>query len=183
MEERTFKTPKGLVVIYDFITENEEENLLELIDSLEWLDVLKRRVQQYGRSYDYGSKNLGSAPSIPQEIKNIGEKIPLFEREPDQVIVNEYKSGQGISAHTDHYRHFGPVVATLSLGCEVPMIFKREGKEKEVKLPRRSVAILAGESRSSWTHEIPSRKKDDGVTRTTRVSITYRTVISDSGSR
>lgn len=175
----------GLYLVKDFITENEEENLIRLLDSKPWLTVLKRRVQQYGRSYDYSRKVLGTAPAIPQELKNLGSKIPHFDKEPDQVIVNEYKPGQGILAHTDHYRHFGPVVASISLGHEVPMIFRNDDEEVTVFLPRRSVVILTGDARRVWTHEIPARRKDNlpgaerVVERNRRISITYRTVVSE----
>lgn len=169
--------PKGLRLVEDFLTEDEEKDLISFIDSQKWMTLLRRRVQQYGRSYDYGSKSLGPAPIIPQELKSLASKIPEFEREPDQIIVNEYQPGQGISAHSDHYLHFGPVIASVSLGHAVPMIFRnKSGKEFELLLPRRSVVILTGESRSSWTHEIPARRKDNGIERQRRISITYRTV-------
>lgn len=167
----------GLTLLENFLTEEDEKNLISLIDSKPWITILRRRTQQYGRNYDYGAKILGPAPIIPQELEKLGSKIPGFDRAPEQIIVNEYQPGQGISAHTDHYRHFGPVIASVSLGSEVPMIFRKSGKEVTIQLPRRSVVILTGDARHSWTHEIPARRRDNGIERGRRISVTYRTII------
>lgn len=169
---------KGLILIENFITEEEEVSLIETLDSLEWSNALKRRVQQYGRTYDYSNRILGKAPEIPDIIKVLGENIPHLSKKHQQVIVNEYLPGQGISAHTDHKYHFGDVIATISLGWRVPMLFKNGNEEIEVLLPRRSLTILRGESRNKWTHEIKARKKDHGISRERRISITFRNVIS-----
>ena len=45
---------------------------------------------------------------------------PLFDRVPEQCIVNEYVGSQGIAEHTDH-PGFGPAIATVSLVSDWPM--------------------------------------------------------------
>ena len=72
---------------------------------------------------------------------------------------------------------------TIPYLCQVVMDFTApDGGVRRVYLPRRSVLIMAGASRYSWTHGIVPRKTDvretvDGLTlsyRATRVSYTFR---------
>lgn len=104
---------------------------------------------------------------------------------PDQMIVNEYKPGQGIGAHTDCVPCFGPAVASLSLGSQVIMDFScgygTSARAVPVLLPQRSLVLLTGDARYRWRHAIASRMLDviDGidVPRSRRLSLTLRTVI------
>ena len=99
---------------------------------------------------------------------------------PDQVIVNEYAPGQGIGAHTDDERRFGPCVVGVSLGsaCTLTLQHKATHDIVAVTLPRRSAYKLEGNARYAWTHAIPARKSDavDGkrTLRGTRISVTFR---------
>ena len=48
----------GLFVIDDFITEEEEAEMLKLIDKEKWVKLLNRRVQHYGYEFKYGTNNV-----------------------------------------------------------------------------------------------------------------------------
>jgi alkylated DNA repair dioxygenase AlkB len=106
-----------------------------------------------------------------------------FDRRPDQVIVNEYLPGQGISAHVDHVAGFGPVVASISLLSASVMEFTRP--ENDTRVPVRlepgSLCVMTGPARYTWRHAIPARKTDPDPTgrapRGRRVSVTLRTVL------
>ena len=112
--------PPGLIYFPDWLSSAEHDAALWEIDSHEFETGLSRRVQHYGARYDYDSARvaeIGSAPQIPPNLYLIGERLFKecnFERIPEQVIVNEYLSGQGIAAHIDK-DSFGPKVATISL--------------------------------------------------------------------
>ncbi|MBW7841616.1 MAG: alpha-ketoglutarate-dependent dioxygenase AlkB [Ignavibacterium sp.] len=102
----------------------------------------------------------------------------MSEEVPDQVIINEYQLGQGISPHIDCESCFGPRIFSLSLGSTAIMEFIREGKpKKEILLTRRSLVMMYGDARSIWKHSIPARLKDKGMERETRISLTFRSVI------
>ncbi len=173
----------GLLYIQDYITADEEAQLLKLINKQKWDNSLSRRVQHYGYRYDYKARTvtedmyLGKLPKwlndLAIRLKNDG----LCEEVPDQVIINEYKPGQGISPHIDCENCFGPRIFSLSLGSQAMMNFTQEGKtKKEILLARRSLVMMYGEARSEWKHSIPARLKDNGVERGVRISLTFRTV-------
>lgn len=184
---------EGLSLIDDFISVEEEKALLEYVAKQEWSPAAgKREVQQYGYEYNYANK--GSTPKkvrdIPQEFKVVIEKVQAkgFKSTPDQIIVNKYEPGQGIAAHTDHVKHFGPVIASLTTGSGCMMEFTRrtevEGKiitqSKQLWLAPRSLLVLSGEARYSWMHAIAARKNDivgsKRVPRGVRISFTFRTM-------
>lgn len=170
------------------IAPEEAERLLAAVDAASWRSDLKRRVQHYGWRYDYRERRvtpdmyMGELPAWLTRVTDLVGRLPEFSRRPDQVIVNEYLPGQGISGHVDCERCFGPVIASLSLGGLVEMTFrrKRAGEQRSLVLEPLTLLILSDEARYDWTHEIPARKSDlvDGQrqARSRRVSLTFRTV-------
>lgn len=170
----------------NFISDDEEKQLLAIIDSLEWDQSMKRRVQHYGWRYDYKARKV--IPSnylgpLPEWAANLAKRLLVLElvsELPDQVIVNNYEGRQGISKHIDCKECFiGPVV-TISLLETWDMVFTRKIAGETAKfvqpLMRYSAVVLDGEARSEWFHEIPARLKEHGVPRGRRVSITFRKV-------
>ena len=179
--------PPGLVLRNNWLSDAEHASAVAEVDNNQFETTLLRRVQHYGARYDYESSQvseIGSAPPIPPILKTISERLFLedfFQRLPEQVIVNEYLSGQGIASHVDR-QSFGPAVATISLLESWPMIFRKiDGTKKlEVLLEAKSLAIMTMESRSEWAHEIAKRKVDKvgglKIARCRRLSLTYRTI-------
>ena len=101
------------------------------------------------------------------------------ERPFDQMLVNEYVSGQGIAFHRD-YKPFDRTVVSLSLLSPCVMDFRspQDGRRFPLLLERRSLVVLSDEARYEWQHGIARRKNDrwDGITipRRRRLSITFR---------
>jgi alkylated DNA repair dioxygenase AlkB len=175
-------TPSGLLYLENFITSNEQKELIEFIDAQEWDTSIARRTQHYGYRYNYKDKNANAyLGEIPEIFTPLREKLQMyFERLPDQVIVNEYYPKQGIAAHVDHVKFFGPVVASVSLLAPVEMEFTR-GKDKFYQiLQPTSALILDREARYKWSHQIKPKTHDTiegvNVPRSRRVSITFRTM-------
>ncbi len=164
----------GLIYVPNAITPEMETTLINLIDDSEWDNSLRRRTQHYGWRYDYTDRGVREpAAPIPSEfLEAIGYD------DVDQIIVNEYQPGQGISTHIDRTDAFGGSIVVLSLLSTVPMVFALGDQQNTAWLERRSIAIMTMEARYEWTHCIPARKSDekDGVrvARQRRVSITYR---------
>lgn len=178
----------GLIYAPDFLTPDEELTLLTAIDAAPWRDDLKRRVQHYGYCYDYKSRTvdrsmyLGELPAWASVLDARLLERGLTDRASDQVIVNEYEPGQGISAHVDCLPCFDGTIVTISLGSACVMDFAHPDASKvSVLLAARSVAVMTGPARTDWTHCIPARQKDvfEGQTyhRVRRVSLTFRKVL------
>ena len=175
----------GLQCLEEFIDEATEVALVQALDAAAWRDDLQRRVQHYGYRYDYKARKIERSMfvgGLPSWAALVGDSLVakgLFAAAPDQMIVNEYQPGQGISAHVDCVPCFGPVIASLSLlsACTMEFISRETKEVVPVRLAPRSLVVLSGEARYQWQHRIPPRKSDDGVKRGRRLSLTFRTVL------
>lgn len=104
---------------------------------------------------------------------------------PDQIIINEYQSGQGISTHIDCVPCFSNTIASLSLGspCVMDFAHSETGKKSSLLLEPRSLLVLSGDARYLWQHSIAGRKTDrfngQTIQRTRRISLTFRKVLAD----
>lgn len=178
----------GLVYVPEFISIEEHDELLSYIHSEKWLDDLKRRVQHYGFKYDYKTRyvdysmKIGNLPHWSLGLSTKIYDLGYMDEVPDQMIVNEYLPGQGISAHVDCEPCFGDTIISLSLGSPCVMKFcnKQSNEKIEVLLEPRSIVILKEDARYKWTHEIAPRKKDTFKNRefhrNTRISLTFRNI-------
>jgi alkylated DNA repair dioxygenase AlkB len=194
---RTGPEIPGLSVIKDFIDPDQEQELLERVNAGDWVEVVlhksrtepSRRVQHYGYEYKYLTRTVEPTEPLPDWAVEIASKIQTDATQLpgafDQLIVNEYQPGQGITAHTDA-SCFGPCIVSLSLGSHCVMNFTNNNQPDVVVpvfLPARTLVVLTGDARTSWKHEIPCRKSDphpkksgSDLKRGTRVSLTFRTV-------
>lgn len=183
----------GLHLFEEVITSEQESKLLDWIDAQPWIDDLSRRVQHYGYRYDYRARSidisskLGDMPVMLDRLAlHLESKEGALPFHPEQAIVNEYLPGQGISAHVDCEPCFGPDIASLSLGSFAMMRFQSVASRDvvDIPLPRRSLVVLTGESRTAWSHSIAARKSDQWngqkTLRSRRVSVTFRTIILNS---
>ncbi|GGY72506.1 hypothetical protein GCM10007388_00650 [Pseudoduganella plicata] len=172
----------GLLCVPEFITADEERQLIEAVDRAVWLDDLSRRVQHYGWRYDYKARKLspggylGPLPAWAMPLATRLVAAGLTEEMPDQVIVNEYIGKQGIAAHVDCESCFRGAIVTISLLESWEMIFShRVSKNKtSVVLERGSAIVMQGEARHEWTHEIRKRLNEKWGKRGRRVSLTFR---------
>ncbi|KAN0021969.1 hypothetical protein ACTFIU_004115 [Dictyostelium citrinum] len=190
-------TIEGLTIIENAIDKEMHNKLWKEINKEEWLNDLSRRTQHYGYKYNYKSRSLKSediAPPFPQWASDLCchlMKEGLINDFPQQLIVNEYKDNQGISAHIDS-KIFDNIIFSISLGSTCRMIFKKsiqpstttastkktttDPKKPEVikiekLLPPRAFLLIKDEARFNWTHEIPKLKKGQH-----RISLTFRYV-------
>ena len=188
--EEAISAIRGFKYIQDYINEREHEWLLSQIDKQEWLEDLKRRVQHYGFKYDYKARKvdlnhrIGDLPKWLQPLNQRLHKEGYMLEGADQVIVNEYKPGQGIASHIDCEPCFENTIVSLSLGSGCIMNFtNKSDKTQKVKvwLAPRSIIVLSNEARYKWRHGIAARKSDEWeghkYARGCRVSLTFRKVI------
>lgn len=183
---------KGLQYIPNFITKVEHDYLLSEIDKQLWLNDLKRRVQHYGYKYDYKFHRINHSMKIanlPDWLNSFAYRLfekGIFAEIPDQVIVNEYLPGQGITDHIDCPPCFSDTVVSLSLGSECVMnLTNKDDPEEKIPylLQKNSIIILKEDARYNWKHGIKHVKADNyngrKIIRERRVSLTFRKVIID----
>ena len=185
-------TIQGLTLLQNFITAEEEAILLAAIDQETWLTDLKRRVQHYGYKYDYkkrsidASMKVGNLPDWAIALSEQAVEQKLSPYNFDQVIVNEYEPGQGISRHVDCEPCFDDVIMSVSLGAACVMHFTalKDSQDVPVILEPRSAVVLTGDARYQWQHSIRANRKEvvngQTIVRARRVSLTFRKVILQS---
>ncbi|XP_040987345.1 alkylated DNA repair protein ALKBH8 homolog isoform X5 [Juglans microcarpa x Juglans regia] len=177
----------GLYLLQDFVTIKEEETR----------NVNTRR-------------KLGELPSFVSLILERISSFPNLDDSAnivlDQLTVNEYPTGVGLSPHVDTHSAFEGFIFSLSLAGPCIMEFRQYAEcawlpnhtsspsmkmqspeddksflRRAIYLPPRSMLLLSGEARYAWHHYIPHHKIDlvkDSVIRrgSRRVSFTFRKV-------
>lgn len=177
--------PDGLYLTPDFLTQDEEAELITWLDNQSWSTALSRRTQHYGYEYDYTRKNVHLTPTIPISgpLQKIADRLSEI-MVPTQCIVNEYTRSQGIAPHIDS-RSFGPIVISISLNADTIMLFTKGTDVFHCLLPRRSIVMLTGPTRYDYKHSIDKKVTYiDPITQLTitkphnyrRISLTYRTL-------
>jgi alkylated DNA repair dioxygenase AlkB len=173
--------PAGFVFVPDFLTAEEEANLVDFIRTLPFRTfqmhgvTAKRRIVHFGWHYSFESYRVTETEPLPAVFEPTRERAAaLAGIEPhafSEALVTEYEPGAGIGWHRDA-PPFG-IVAGISMAGLCRMRFQRgKGVAREVtaiELPPRSIYLLTGEARSDWEHTIPATKE-------LRYSLTFRTV-------
>jgi len=193
LQSSLFEAPQltisGLTYIADYIDATTESALIRTIDVQPWITELKRSVQHYGWRYDYKARSvtsdlrIGALPDWLQTYATGLKQAGYFSEIPDQVIINEYQPGQGISAHIDCVPCFTDTIGSLSLGspCVMDFSHSKTGEKSSLLLEPRSLLVLSGDARYHWQHAIAGRKTDrcqgQAILRTRRISLTFRKVI------
>ena len=172
----------------DYLAPEAHDAVLATVDGQDWQPSMGgRRVQVYGYSYHHtkgGIYRVGDLPAWASELTAALIRDGLMPSMPDQMIVNEYPPGTGITAHID-FDAFDDTIVSISLGssCMMDLAHGLSSPPESVFLEPRSALVLAGHARQTWTHAIPARESDLwlGVERRRgrRVSLTFRTMLPD----
>ncbi|CAG8546932.1 6056_t:CDS:2 [Paraglomus brasilianum] len=197
----------GLRVIENFITPEEESELISEIDNREWggngippNPEMKRRTQHYGYEFSYRHRNaryIGLLPSMFSFLLSRLVSEGIVPSPPDMCTVNEYNLKQGIMPHRDASL-FGPTILSLSLLSPCLMRFEKEGEDEiKVLLPirnelsffeflplaQRSLLVMTNSSRFDYKHSISKDEieylGDQKIVRGRRVSLTFRSLIKE----
>eukprot|EP00835_Amoeboradix_gromovi_P004085 NODE_299_length_11430_cov_0.261054.p6 type:complete len:237 gc:universal NODE_299_length_11430_cov_0.261054:1377-2087(+) len=175
----------GLFYIPNFITKEEEKNVVSILDANEWQKVIRRRQQFWGVKYYHTTHNISTIQPVEscesldmRKFSWLLEKITddtfrdlhdiFIDESPNQILVNEYVENFGISTHFDDSSAFGKCIVTLSLISPILMTFRKPlhptnhcttlSDEFQLVLEPRSCLIMTKESRYNWRHGITRRK-------------------------
>ncbi|KAI8888709.1 2OG-Fe(II) oxygenase [Backusella circina FSU 941] len=184
----------GLILIEDFITEQEEACLVSYTEQGTWSGLgigpnpeLKRRTQQYGHLFSYRYRKVmeeyGPLPDFATLLVDRIMENQLMPNTPNHLLINEYNAGQGIMPHTDAPALFGPSILSLSLLSDCIMQFTCQDQAVDIVLPRRSIVVLTGDARYKYKHCISKdliETTPSGMTihRDRRISFTFREIVS-----
>jgi alkylated DNA repair dioxygenase AlkB len=175
-------SPEGLVYRPNFLSPDEERDVLAAIEGLDFREIrmrgrtARRTARHFGFDYDYEQYGrLVPGDPLPGWLVSLRERCaPLADLDPDelaQALVQRYPPGATIGWHRDAPM-FGTVVG-VSLASACRMRFQRgRGDERrtcELELEPRSAYVLAGAARNAWQHSIQP-------TKSLRYSVTFRTL-------
>lgn len=160
----------GIHVVKDFISQDEEGQLVTLIDSRQpWVPSQEGRAKQ-----DYGPKisflkrkvsvgNFGGFPDFAVSLFNrMQETSPsiLGDFVPVEFCILEYTPERGsyIRPHFDDKWIWGDRLITVNLLSETVLRLTREFNippfEIAIRMPARSLLVISGEARYDWLHSI-----------------------------
>lgn len=201
------RLPPGLLYFGDCMTHQLIDDLVyHLQISNEWEAVgdgkNSRKVIQYGQKYNYNNYNGANNPANKLNENNVKQFPPVIEQMRqlliekltadsgpptnetfNQCIINKYEPGQGISPHIDSME-FGSVIGCFTIisgiGDSPGVIDLSLGGEKYslVTWPG-SLYVMTGDSRYKYKHSMAARKTDQRKKRATRISITFRSKLSN----
>lgn len=183
--------PSGLVYRPDFITAEEEADILSHIEHLPLEHATyavgggeyeaKRRHFGFGWGYDEIEKKFIPGPALPPFLRTLQIRIAKWLDIPKErvveALINEYSENAALGWHTDR-EEFEHIVG-ISLGGWARMRFRPLARRGEraaksvvsLELESRSAYIMQKDIRWRWQHSV-------APTRVLRYSITFRTLPS-----
>lgn len=180
--------PEGLRYQPDFVSKEEEEDLITRIRSLPLSPFQfgafegKRRIASFGWRYDYSQQKLEQGDELPPWlapfIARVEKSAGLPPSSVRQILCTEYHEGVGIGWHRDK-PHFEQVFG-LSLASACKFRFRRKSGSSwqrfTLDAAPRSLYVMTGDSRQLWEHSIPAVERQ-------RYSITFRTMAAKRGQK
>ena len=176
----------GLSIVKDFISIEEENKLLSIVKNLDWNGTLLRKSMHFGYNYNYKTKTITRDDylgNLPEWINPYVKKMIIkgyVHKYPDQITVNRYLPGEGISPHIDVTSIFDNQLYSISLGSGCNMNFENSNEYHSYYLPSRAFMLMENDARYRYKHSIKRATydivNDKTVDRGIRYSITFRNV-------
>ena len=147
----------GLSIQYNYVTEEEEEALLQYFDRNIWYSNFLFRLQYYGYEELYnGEQRVETENKIEHSLNDLRSKVSETTRHTfDQVIVREFKKGQGLINYKDP-PNIDNKIAIVSLNYDGQYIFSSSEITYNFFIPRRSLLVLEGDN---WSYSMDSSSK------------------------
>ena len=174
--------PRGLEYHADFLTRDEETDLLGLFATLPFREALfreytaRRRVVRFGHHYEPSGHAWREIAPLPPLLAALRRKVAAFrgcdERDYLHVLVTEYRPGTPIGWHRDRPQYGR--VAGVSFASDCRMRFRPYDNQHDrsavvaLELAPRSLYVMEDDIRWQWQHGIAPTK---GL----RYSVTFRT--------
>ncbi|CAD5120999.1 DgyrCDS9543 [Dimorphilus gyrociliatus] len=176
----------SILVLPDFVTKEEEDDIMNYIDNQPWNNSQSgRRKQDFGPKVNFKKRKVKylDFKGIPEFSRKIADKMQnielLAEFSPVEVCNLEYvpERGSSIDPHVDDTWIWGNRLVTLNLLSDTILTLthpEKKGIEILMPLPARSLTIIADEARYIWEHSIKiSHIKNR------RIAVTFRELGND----
>ena len=175
--------PCGALLVHEFLSFEEEAELLDIIQCLELTEArykqytARRRVAAFGSRFNYDDNTLHDAAPVPPNLAALRDRVAAW-RGVDpallrQMLISEYLPGTPLGWHRD-VPQFESIVGLSLLGHArmklrpFPSESGRASQVIQIDLPPRSIYVLEGDARWGWQHCIVETKE-------LRYSVTLRT--------
>lgn len=184
----------GLVILEDFISPQEEGELIALLDGTSKTDKFLPWTQSRFNGKHFGKrwgvhcslkdrKVYPEENPLPQTITNIIERISALQMmngcNPNEANAIDYRRVKGdyLKSHVDDRQLSKEHIANLSLAGDCYMTFRLQKQkssdlpqEHKVFLKRRTLQLLTGSARYDYSHGI----QNEDLLSDRRISITMR---------
>lgn len=160
----------GVYVIRDFISEEEEKQLVNAVDTRKpWVPSQEgRRKQDYGPKVSFLKKkaSVGNFGGFPDFAVRLFDRMHTNHSDlmndfiPVEFCILEYTPERGsyIRPHYDDFWVWGDRLITVNLLSETILRLTKEFKippyEIAIRMPARSLIVIQGEARYDWHHGI-----------------------------
>jgi hypothetical protein len=185
-----------------------DTNMLVKIPAQRWITLSHRRLQAHPSTLTKNNSLLAAPlpaylinPIIPR-FKDLGIFEHTPHAQPNHVLINEYKPGEGIMPHEDG-KAYANVVATVSLGATICLSLtpkpssgesdgEEKGKEGRWRVPTRilqeprSLLVTTGTAYESLLHGIDALEVDEALNADSVANwdlLGDRTPIDEAGGR
>ncbi|XP_066551333.1 alpha-ketoglutarate-dependent dioxygenase alkB homolog 4 isoform X2 [Amia ocellicauda] len=172
-QRHSFELP-GVLLLEEFVSEEEEERLVSTMDRDPWMDSQSgRRKQDFGPKVNFKKQRVrlggfsGLPPSSRELVQRMEGRPGLGGFLPVEQCNLDYcpRRGSAIDPHLDDAWLWGERLVTLNLLSDTVLTLSRGGAEAgggeaggelwvSVPLPRRSLLVLGGEARHRWKHAV-----------------------------
>ncbi len=180
------RLPNGLVYRPNFITEDEEEILLAMIENSP-LSPTKYDIKSIGESVLTKRRAVWFSERAPAGLPRwlhplqgrIAKWLDVPKHRLTSALINEYVPGSGMGWHRDNEEIEHVVGVSLAGWCTIgfrPYALEHKGDVVWLELERRSAYIMQGPVRWEYQHRVMP------VT-ALRYSITFRTALSGTTQR
>jgi alkylated DNA repair dioxygenase AlkB len=176
--------PEGLVYRPDFLSLEEEAELVERLEALPFAPFQfrgfegARRVVSFGWRYDFNQGGLKRAEPFPGWLRPLVVRAAAFaglaDDAFDHALINEYRPGAGIGWHRDRPQFEDVVGVSLLSPCRLRFRLRTaDGWRRAALTPQpRSAYLLRGPARRAWEHSIAPMER-------LRYSVTLRSFRPD----
>lgn len=193
MQEKINHQNLDIILDESFLNLSETNNLYErCLNDISWqsskIKMFGKKINiprlecwygDNGCEYTYSGKSLKRF-EFPNFLLDLRKRIEKKANTTfNSVLANLYRDGQdSMGFHADDEKELGnnPVIASISLGENRPIIFQNKKTKEKMTFdqPSGSLLIMQGQTQAHWKHAINKSKKVNKP----RINLTFRNIIT-----